>query len=455
MADDLVKSITDKPVKDTVADADSKQASVLDEVKKKVSEATGLLSGMSSVMSNAKNLVSQSVSGITSNIEDSVKKFSSTANIGLKTTLGDLTNKHGSMMSDVEGRTNQKAITDKPGFITNLTDSSIGNINIKGSNSDSLLKNFSSGDLSKLASSAGLSSISNNSMLRSAMSSNSGLISSLTSGAKSVLSSIGGSTISKAVNSSAGSSLISSVVKSVTSLAGKAGIGSTSSLISDMSKICKYGAIAYSLVSDKNGNALKGITSNYNTSYNDVFSLMNMSSEICPGMNGSNLSNYYSNKSLNDLLIQRMAQQGMYGAINQMLGCQNSQQYIDNQTYSMMSDQMYSRASYGDVYTTSALQQGIGNSRVYNRDSLMYDLAYNMDDSDSDTIDEYNGMLSRMQMNGRDVTGSYYGSSNGNVYVYSSGRTNNLYNRNPSLVSSLTGGNTTAAVVSLISNLFD
>jgi hypothetical protein len=57
-----------------------------------------------------------------------------------------------------------------------------------------------------------------------------------------------------------------------------------------MSKICKYGAIAYSLVSDKNGNALKGITSNYNTSYNDVFSLMNMSSEICPGMNGSHLT---------------------------------------------------------------------------------------------------------------------------------------------------------------------
>jgi hypothetical protein len=50
MADDLVKSITDKPVKDTVSDADSKQASVLDEVKKKVSEATGLLSGMSSIL---------------------------------------------------------------------------------------------------------------------------------------------------------------------------------------------------------------------------------------------------------------------------------------------------------------------------------------------------------------------------------------------------------------------
>lgn len=457
MADELVKSITNKSVKDTVDNAKKEQDSLLDKLKSSVQSSTGFFSGLSETISVATNTINQSVSSITSQLDNSLKSFSSEVNTGLKTSLTDLTKKHGSMVSDVQGQTDKGAVQSKTSFITNPVSSNIDVINLVNGNDD-LLKSFTDtvngGNLDKLASTTGIKSISNGSSLSSAIKSSSGTLSDLTTGASSVLKSVASapksviSDISKSINAGT-NSLLGSVKSSITEFTGVTNLGDLNTLVKDVYDIYSVSKDVYNVVSGKDTSTILGIASKFNNSFGEVTDLMNLASRICSTMNGNSLENYRSNKDLTDLLLKRMARQGMYGAIDQLMNCSDSQQYVDDRTYYVLAQELSGRATSGDVRTARAIYGYTGNSRVSNNDVLMYQLAYNMDD-DEHSINDYTYMLSGMGMSGNSMTGVRYD----NDYVYSSGRTNALYNKNPNLTNRLTGNSTTSAIVSLLSDIF-
>lgn len=455
---DIVKTISNKKVEETVADSATQQQKELDSVKSSSTLST-LISSVSSIVSKASNAINQTVSGISSSINDSVKNFSNSTDIALKTTLTDLSKKHGSMVGDVKGQTNDGAVALKPTYIVNSTDASINSTSMLGKNgtTDGLIKSFSSNDLSKLASATGMSGIGNNSSLTSAINSQSGTFSSLTSGAKSIMSTVaklpsaGISALSNSTNSTL-KSITSSIGSSVSSLANKAGIGDIKTLTSDLYSIYKFGKSTYNLVSGKDGAALYGITSQFNNSFTDVQQLMGLATNICRAMNGNNLNNYATNKDMTDLLLYRMSQQGMYGAVDNLMNCQDSQQYIDDRTYLMLAQQMSDRANVGDVDTAYGIQKYLGRGYTSNPNSMMYNLAYNMNDTPQNRT-TYMQMMSGMGVDGRSLTGNTYTTQNGQqVYIYSGNSTNQLYRRNPTITDQLTGGN--GALVSTIASLF-
>lgn len=458
MADDLVMSISDKKVKDTVADADKEQSKIVDKFKEMVSSSSTIMSGLSSTIASATNTINSSITSLSAQLDDSLKSFSSKVDTGLKTTLGDATNKHGSMVSDVQGKTDTGAVSKKPAFITNVTNGSIDPINVGSGSTDDMLKSFTNGDVSKLASSVGLSGISNNSSLQSAITKNSSSLSDMTSGANSLLGTIVSmpkqsiSTVASSINDST-KGVMNSIKSSITEFTGTAGIGDTKQLISDLYSIYSTGKNVYDVVSGNNPSAILGIASKFNNSFSEITSLMNLATKICSAMSGQGLSNYSNNKDLMDLLLKRMARQGMYGAIDRLMNCTESQSYVDDRTYYILAQELNNRAMYGDVRTASTIQQTIGNSRISNSNNLMYQLAYSMEEDD-DLIYEYNNMLDRTGVTSNSLTGVRYSSSSGSQYVYSSGRVSTLHSRNPTLTNNLVGGSSTASLISALSDIF-
>lgn len=458
MADDLVMSISDKKVKDTVPDSDKEQNKIVDKFKEMVASGGTMLSGLSSTIASATNTINSSIAAISADIDDSLKSFSSKVDTGLKTTLGDATNKHGSMVSDVQGKTDSGAVSKKPAFITNVTNGSVDPINTGSGSTDDLLKSFTNGNTSKLASAVGLDSIGNNSSLQSAIKKNSGSLSDMTSGANSLLGTVVGmpkqtiSSISSSINDST-KDMMNSIKSSITEFTGTAGIGDTKQLISDMYEIYSTGKNVYDVVSGKNPNAILGIASKFNNSFSEITSIMNLATKVCSAMNGQGIDNYGNNKDLMDILLKRMARQGMYGAIDRLMNCNEAQSYVDDRTYYMLAQELNSRAMYGDVRTASSIQRTIGNSRIRNADSMMYQLAYSMEEDD-DLISEYSDMLGRTGVSRNTLTGVRYDSSSGSQYVYSSDRVSTLYNKNPKLTNNLVGGSNNASLVSTLANIF-
>lgn len=458
MADDLVMSITDKKVKDTVADSAKEQDRIVDKFKEMVSSGSDIMSGLSSTIASATNTINSSISSLTSQLDDSLKSFSSKVDTGLKTTLGDITNKHGSMVSDVQGKTDSGAVSKKPAFITNVTNGSVDPINVGSGGTDDMLKSFSNGNISKLAGSVGLSGIGNNSSLQSAIKKNTSSLSDMTSGANSLLSSIvdmpkkSMSSVASSVNSGT-KDIMNSIKSSISEFTGTSGIGDTKQLISDMYDIYSTGKGVYDVISGKNPNAILGIASKFNNSFPEITSLMNLATKVCSAMNGQGIDNYGRDKDLMDLLLKRMSQQGMYGAVDRLMKCDEAQRYVDDRTYYMLAQELNNRAMYGDVRTASSIQRNIGNNRIRNSDSLMYQLAYSMEEDD-DLIGEYNDMLDRTGVSRNSLTSVRYGSSSGSQYVYSSDRVSMLNSRNPRLTNSLVGGSDTASLVSTLSNIF-
>lgn len=447
---DITAMVTNKAVKDTVETMKSAQDSALSSIKDMAGQAGSLMSGMQSIMSNAKNVISQTISGITGTLAQSVSKFAQQATVGLTSTLTDLSQKFGSSISEITGKVDGGAIASKLSFVADTTSAAVNGVSLFGSGSEGvngLLKNFSNGQLDKLVSASGLSSIANNSDLKSAISSVTDGLSNMTSAAKSLVGDVLSlpskaiSTVTSTISDVTGG-LINSVTSSVGQLANVANIGSVDNLVKDMFDIYSLGRSTYDMVTGKDTNAIMGIASQFNNSFPEVQSLLNVASTICSAISGNMIDNYGKNKDLFDLSLFRMANNGMFGSINQLMNCGESQKYITDDTYTMLANRLTNRSNVGDVFTASALQSLVGNSRISNSNNLMYNLAYNLDDRNQDNINEYMNMLNRMNINPNNLTGRTYTSNNGNtVYVYTTNRLNPLGNSSPNLTDVLLGGN--------------
>ena len=459
---DITTVITNQKVKDTVAEAAKVQEKALEEVKKLAESKNELFSGFTSVVNNAKNVISQSISGIVGNIKDSVSKFATTVNHGITSTLADLTKKKGSMIGDLQGKVNQGAVESKLSFLVNTTNNSIDGISLYGAGgTDTLLKDFTSGDVSKMLSATGMPNISTNAELSTAMSSVSGSLSSLTSGARSIMQDvvsmprtlIGG--VSSLVNEST-NALIGGVSSTVSELAKSMGIdlNNDTSIISDMIDIYKMGKDTYNLVTGKDGMALAGITSRFNESFGEVESLVRLASDICSAMHGKfNLNDGLYNKDLIDLLMYRMANRGMYGAINDLMHCNETQGYVDERTFSLLANRLSATARKGDVYTTSSLQKLVGNGRIQDNSDMWYDLAMNMD-TDTASVDEYLDLLQRTGVDKRSLTGTTYtGSNGGSLFVYDASRVAGLSDRSAYLASAVLGDSSVSGLSSGLTRL--
>lgn len=452
--DPIQKLITNLPVKETVASAQAIQSEALSKVKDIIGQSGNLMGGMSSFIANAQNVLSESVSGIVSNITDSVKGFAETVNTGLTTTLTDLSKKSGSMISEIGGKVNAGAVAEKLSFIVNTADNSISSTSIFGKSGaiNDLMSNFSSGQLGKMMSATGLSSIVNNSDITNAVSSVSESLSGMTSSAKSIVGDVlampnkAVSTITSTVNDTLGG-LISQVSNSVSNTAKATGIGDLSTLISDTYALYSQGRAVYDAVSGKDPSMVVGIASKLNNSFPQVQNILNTASTICSAINGKYIQNYAANKDIMDLLLMRMANSGMYGAINQLMNCSDTQQYVTEDTYFTLANQLATSVSNGDVHTASTIHSYAGNSRISNAQSLMYNLAYNIDDNNEDEITEYNSLLSNMKVSSSGLFGTNYVSNTGSsMYVYNANNVRNMYRSSPNLTNVLLGNSTVGKI---------
>lgn len=445
MADipDIQKLISTDKVKDTVEKAKSLQDQALSMIQSKATEFQGLMGGMASAMSNAKNVISQSISGITSKLTDSIASFSQNVNTGLTTTLTDLSKKHGSMMSDVLGKINTGAIAEKLAFTVNTADASINGLSLFGGSgaADSLLSSFTSGGLDKLVSASGLSAITNNSTLSSAINSISNSIGNLTSGAKSIISDVMNMDPIKSVTKLVSSNetlnkMVNSVSSAVSELSNKIGLGDVQTLAKDLYSIYNCGKTAYAAVTSLTGGAVPGISSTFNSSYSTTTNLLNLANDLCSTINSNGLLNYSQNKDLFDLLLQRCMNNGMHGAVSQLMNCTDTAKYVDERTMSVLTNTLSSLTQSGDVQTVNAVYNIVGNGRIANATGMMTTLASNMEDS-TENVTTYMNMLNGLGLSGNDIVGREYSGG----YAYDTSLLNSLSSTKNNTATALVGGN--------------
>ncbi len=212
------------------------------------------------------------------------------------------------------------------------------------------------------------------------------------------------------------------------------------------------GREVYDLITGQHMSMIAGIAREFNNSFPEVQNLLNMASEVCSTINGKNVENYSKNKDLLDLLLYRMANQGMYGAINQLMNCADSQKYITNDTYKVLANRLMSRCSAGDVKTTSTIQQLVGNSKISNAKNAMYTLALNTKDTSAQNVSDYMTLLSNINVSPSSLTGKNYTSKNGSTtYVYSTSNINKLSNNNVNIVDALLGNSNTRKIAKALS----
>ena len=458
----ISKLITGQKVKDTVAQSQATQSSILSTVKSGISKLGGLASGLSNMMSNAENIISSTISGFVSNIADSIGNFSKTVNNGITTSLPDLSKKNGSMISQLSGNVNTGAVCKKLSFIVDNANPSISATSLfgQGSNVRSLLNGFTNSELSKISAASGMTQIANNSDLNVAMSTLSSQFHSFTANANSLSSQVLGmpnrmmSNTATTVDSGV-SSLISKITTSVTNLSGISGIGSQESLIEDVYNLYKTGRNTYEEVAVKGGENLVGYVSRFNESFPETESLIKLASSICKAMNGKMdfLEAYGKNKDLFDLLLSRLANCGLYGAINDLLHCNDTQSYVDESTFSNLANQFKRLAAKGDVLTAKTIQEQVGNGRLSDTTSQMKALATKIDDQSSEEIQAYVQLLNQLNIPKEQILGKQYESNSGSFYAYSIPDLNNYYSSSPNLTNSLLGGTNTANMASKLSQL--
>ena len=458
MADPISAMITNKKVKDTVESAKSMQDAALAKVQEMASAVGGITGGMSSVLSNAQNVLSNSISGIASSIADSVKAFSEKVNTGLTTTLTDMTKKAGSMISEVSGKTNLGAVSEKLSYVVNNVNASIDSTTLfgKSGNVNDLVMSFSSSQIDKMVSATGLSKITNNSDLTNAVSSISSSLSSMTAAAKSVVGTVTampalavGAVVSTA--NTATSSLISQVTESVSNLAKTTGIGDVTTLIKDTYDLYSTGRQVYDVVSGKDPTTLVNIASNVNNSFPQIQNILNAATTICKTLNGKSIQNYSANKDLMDLLLYRMSNSGMYGAIQSLMNCTETQQYVDESTYFTLANRLSTVVNNGDVHTASTIQSIVGNSRISNPTTTMYNLGMNIQDTNASARSTYTTLLGSMNVSAQDLFSTSRTSSNGsNMRIYNARNINNFSNSSPNLFRDIMGDSKLATIASAV-----
>lgn len=451
MPDDISTKVTNKKVKETVEESKETQNKALSAVKELANTTSSLVSGMQSIVTNAQNVISQTITGITGTLEQSITKFSQEINAGLTNTLTDLSKKFGSAISEITGKVNMGAIAGKLSFIADTASAVVNGVSLFGEalagGVTGLLSSFTNGQLNRLLNASGIAKIWNNSDLGSAINSVVNSVSTITSAAKSIVSDVIAlpskivSTVTGTINDITGG-ILSAVKDSVGQLMGTSGIGDVGNIVKDMFDIYSMGREIYDAVTGKDNSIIVGIASKFNNSFPEVQSLLNMASEVCSTLTGKNVENYRKNKDLLDLLLLRMANQGMYGAIQDLMNCTDSQKYVTEDSYKVLASKLASRCSVGDVKTASTIQQIVGNSKISNAEKVVYDLACSMDGT-TDNISEFSTMLSNMNISPTALTGKNYSSKSGSTYIYSTSSLNKISNNNPAITDSLLGGNST------------
>lgn len=440
----------------SIGNIKSTQEQALSEVQKLSGEATSLVGGFTNIMSNAQNILSQSANSITSNLKNTVEQFSKNVDVGLSSTMTDLTKKHGSKLSTLQGNTNKSSVKDSVSFITNTTDGKIDGMDI-ASNSIGNIGKLDSGVLNKLSSRTGMS-ITSDFGLSSAIGSSMGALASGVSAAKSISnqvmslpSQIVGSVVGDVVGEL--SSFVNDTVGGISQLL--PGID-VKSLISDIASLYMTGKNVYDAITGENCQPVNGLTSPYNSNFNDINALLRGASSICTNFNQYNgLSNFANQKNLYDILLLNMANQGMYGGIQQLVNCQNCGNYFDSRSNSLLSGTLPNLANRGDLYTFSTIQQLVGNNNIPNQEYLMYQLAVNGNYQTQQSRDDYNDLMRRMNMQSDDIfryqqprynsSSSYYPQN-----VYNTNRVSTVQYNNSVLLSDLTGNRTTGTIAAAL-----
>lgn len=451
---ELIQMITNKKVKDTAATSQATQEKNLQNTIQKVqSESSNLLGGIQAVIQNANNVISQSVSGITSSIKESVSNFSNTANNGLTTTLTDLTSKNGSMINDIAGNVNSGAVSQKMSFIADTANASILGTSLSGSNNTKLTGLLSDSSLSKISSSLDIPSINNDSSLKSAITSVSSNLNSFTSSAKSIVNDVK-NTPKEIIGqvSNASDSLVNSITSSVTNLANEHGLGELNSIVKDVSEIYSLGHDVYDVVTGNDGSVINGITSKLNSSFGEIQSLLNLASTICSAMSNFDISNFAKNKDLYDLLLKRLADNGLAKALEDLLNCTDTEKYDDQRTYAVLNNILSSSSKKGDVDTVNTIHKYLGNGRTSNTEQILYDLAINMNDTNTNNIDTYSTLLSNTGIDSKTLIGTTYVDNNGNTeYMYSVSTIDTINTASPNLSTTLTGNSSINKLASALS----
>lgn len=355
------------------------------------------------------------------------------------------------------------AIAGKLSFIADTASAVVNGVSLFGEalagGVTGLLSSFTNGQLNKLLNASGFSKIWNNSDLGAAISSVTNSIATMTSAAKSIVSDVISlpskivSTVTGAINDVTGG-ILNSVKDSVGQLMNIPGIGDVGNIVKDMFDIYSMGREVYDIVTGKDLSAIIGIASEFNNSFPEVQSLLNMASEVCSTLTGKNVENYTKNKDLTDLLLYRMANQGMYGAIRDLMNCTDSQKYITNDSYKVLASRLSSRCDAGDVKTASTIQELVGNSKISNAKDSMYSLACNMKGTD-ENISDLTNLLNNIGVPSSSLTGRTYTGNNGtSTYVYSTGSISQISNNSTNIADALLGDGTIRKMSNALSSLF-